>query len=103
MKDETAKNVTKLLIETYQKYAARGIAIKRVLTDNGSGYTSKKFKEACETLNVKHVFTQPYTPQTNGKAERFIQTLLREWAYARPYTASKQRNLFLEPFLNMYN
>ena len=74
MEDETAESVTKHLIETYQQYAARGILIKRVLTDNGSGYKSKMFAEACQTLNVKHIFTKPYTPQTNGKAERFIQT-----------------------------
>ena len=103
MENETAESVTKHLIETYQQYAARGILIKRVLTDNGSGYKSKMFAEACQTLNVKHIFTKPYTPQTNGKAERFIQTLLRVWAYARTYTSSEQRNLFLEPFLHMYN
>ena len=101
--DETAESVTKHLIATYQHYAAQGIIIKRVLTDNGSGYKSKKFSEACATLNVKHVFTQPYTPKTNGKAERFIQTLKREWAYARTYSSSDQRNMFLESFLHMYN
>ena len=103
MEDETAESVTKHLIETYQLYASKGIEVKRVLTDNGSGYRSKIFAEACQTLNVKHIFTKPYTPQTNGKAERFIQTLLREWAYARTYTSSDQRNMFLDPFLHMYN
>ena len=103
MKDETAASVTKHLIETYQQYAVGGIIIKRVLTDNGSGYKSKMFKEACQTLNVEHVFTKPCTPETNGKAERFIQTLQREWAYGRTYTSSEQRNMFLEPFLHMYN
>ena len=103
LEDETAESLTKHLIETYQHYASKGIAVKRVLTDNGSGYRSKMFAEACQTLNVKHIFTKPYTPQTNGKAERFIQTLLREWAYARTYTSSEQRNMFLDLFLHMYN
>ena len=103
MEGVTAESVTKHLTDTYYHYAARGIATKRVLTDNGSGYKSKKFAEACKRLNVKHVFTKPYTPRTNGKAERFIQTLLREWAYARTYTSSEQRNMYLEPFLHMYN
>ena len=101
--DETAESVTEHLIQTHQHYTSQGIVIKRVLTDNGSGYRSKKFADACETLGLKHSFTQPYTPQTNGKAERFIQTLLREWAYARTYKSSEQRNMFLEPFLHMYN
>ena len=59
MEDETAESVTKHFIETYQRYDARGIDIKRVLTNNGSGYNSKKFKQACETLNSKHVFCFP--------------------------------------------
>ena len=62
MEDETAESVTKHLIETYQHYAAHGIHIKRVLTDNGLGYKSKMFSEACQTLKVKHIFTKLYTP-----------------------------------------
>ena len=101
--DETAESVTKHLIQTHQHYNSNGIVKKRVLTDDGSGYRSKKFADACETLGMKHVFIHPYTPQTNGKAERFIQTLLREWANARTYKSSEQRNMYLEPFLHMYN
>ena len=71
-------------------------SIKRVLTDNGSGYKSKMFADACQTLNVNHIYTKPFTPQTDGKAERFIQTLLQEWAYARTYTSYKQKNMFLD-------
>ena len=44
MEDETAESITKLLI------------------DYGSGYKSKMFAEACQTLNVKHIFTKPYIP-----------------------------------------
>ena len=74
LENETAESVTKHLIEIYQHYASKDIAVKRVLTDNGSGNRSKMFAEACQTLNVKHIFMKPYTPQTNGKTERFIQT-----------------------------
>ena len=48
MEDETAKSVTKNLIE----YAARGIVTERVLNDNGSGYKSKMFAEAGQPLNI---------------------------------------------------
>ena len=77
-------------------------SIKRVLTDNGSGYKSKMFAEAGQTMNVKHIFTKPYA-QTNVKAEGFILTLLRERACERTYTSYEQRNMFIEPFLHMYN
>ena len=66
-------------------YASLGVAIARVMTDNGSCYRSKAFAQACRDLGLKHVRTRPYTPKTNGKAERFIQTALREWAYAVAY------------------
>jgi transposase InsO family protein len=63
-------------------YAALGISIRRLLTDNGHCYRSHAFHAAVVELGLRHHFTRPYTPRTNGKAERFIQTALREWAYA---------------------
>ena len=69
-------------------FRARGVRVRRVLTDNGSCYRSCGFRATCRALRLAHQRTRPYTPRTNGKAERFIQTLLREWAYARPYCTS---------------
>ena len=84
-------------------YASLGVAIARVMTDNGSCYRSKTFASACRDLDLKHVRTRPYTPKTNGKAERFIQTALREWAYAVAYHTSDQRGAELPVWLHRYN
>ena len=84
-------------------FRRRGVAIRRVLTDNGSGYRSRRFAGACRTWHLRHKFTRPYTPRTNGKAERFIQTLLREWAYRRPFLSSARRTAALTPYLRYYN
>jgi transposase InsO family protein len=84
-------------------YRARGITCQRVLTDNGSGYRSRVFREACAALTLRHRRTRPYTPRTNGKAERFIQTLLREWAYVTPYATSQDRRRALRPWVRYYN
>ena len=84
-------------------FRRRGITVRRVLTDNGSGYKSRRFAGACRTWHLRHKFTRPYTPRTNGKAERFIQTLLREWAYRRPFTSSARRTTALTPYLRFYN
>ncbi len=81
----------------------RGVTIRRVLTDNGSGYKSRRFAGACRTWQIHHRFTRPYTPRTNGKAERFIQTLLREWAYRRAFVSSARRTAALVPYLRFYN
>lgn len=84
-------------------FAARGITIRRVLSDNGSGYVSKVFRATCEALAIRHQRTRAYTPRTNGKAERFIQTLLREWAYVVPYATSRERQVRLRRYLRFYN
>ena len=84
-------------------YAQHGIRIRALLTDNGSAYRSRQFRQACLQLGLRHRFTRPYTPRTNGKAERFIQTALREWAYVRHWTDSEQRDQYLQPWLHYYN
>ena len=84
-------------------YASLGIAVERVMTDNGSCYRSFAFRQACKRLGLRHIRTRPYTPRTNGKAERFIQTALREWAYARAYDTSRQRAAELPYWIHRYN
>jgi len=80
-----------------------GIAVRRLLTDNGPCYRSLAFSRLCHKLQLKHRRTRPYTPRTNGKAERFIQTAIREWAYAHAYSNSQQRERHLIPWLHQYN
>ena len=83
-------------------YARQGIAVQRVLTDNGTAYKDQ-YASACASLGAWHLRTRPYTPRTNGKAERLIQTLLREWAYARTYPKSRRRTAALVRYLRHYN
>jgi transposase InsO family protein len=80
-----------------------GVAVERVMTDNGSAYRSKLFAAALRHAGARHVRTRPYTPRTNGKAERLIQTTLREWAYARPYGSSDERTAAIKPWTHDYN
>lgn len=84
-------------------FARLGVQVERVMTDNGSAYSSKLFANAIQAAGVRHVRTRPYRPQTNGKAERFIQTLLREWAYAQPYQTSEHRKHAIGPWTDAYN
>jgi len=84
-------------------FRRRGVTVRRVLTDNGPGYKSRRFAGVCRTWQLRHRFTRPYTPRTNGKAERFIQTLLREWAYRHAFSSSADRTAALAPYLHFYN
>jgi len=101
--DQKRGTTTGFLVRALRWFKSRGVAVERVMTDNGSAYVSRLFAKALRWLNIHHIRTRPYTPRTNGKAERFIQTLLREWAYAIPYRSSNSRNRDLGRYLNWYN
>ena len=101
--DEQANSACAFLRAAVAYFAALGVRIREVLTDNGPCYHSKEFARTCEQLGLKRRYTRPYTPRTNGKAERFIQTALREWAYARAYNHSSQRISELPHWLHGYN
>ena len=101
--DERGDTVAGFLERALAWYRERGIEPQRILTDNGSGYRSRRVAELCKQLQVRHLRTRPYTPRTNGKAERFIQTSLRGWAYAKPYSSSQQRLDALPRWLHLYN
>jgi transposase InsO family protein len=101
--NEKAVSAIAFLKAAVAYYASLGIAVARVMTDNGSCYIAKDFAKACKALGLKHIRTKPYTPKTNGKAERFIQTALREWAYARAYPTSEHRKAHLPNWSHMYN
>jgi len=94
---------TAFLQRTLAWFRRRGIAIRRLLTDNALAYKAGVFAAVCRRWQVRQRFTRPYRPQTNGKAERFIQTLLREWAYRAPYRSSARRTAALRPYLRFYN
>jgi transposase InsO family protein len=101
--DQKADTTIGFLNSAVEFFATHGIAVRALLTDNGSSYRSGQFRQACHLMQIKHHRTRPYTPRTNGKAERFIQTALREWAYAKHWTDSQQRDLHLQPWIDYYN
>jgi transposase InsO family protein len=43
----------------------------RIISDNGSQFVAKEFKEFIRLCEMTHVRTSPYYPQSNGKIERF--------------------------------
>jgi len=101
--DERKESAVAFLKAAVAYYKSLGVAVDRVMTDNGSCYRAKAFARACKRLRIRHIRTKPYTPQTNGKAERFIQTALREWAYATAFHHSNQRRDELPAWLHRYN
>lgn len=84
-------------------FDALGIRVRRVLTDNGTGY-KRRFAAACSELGIRWTRTQPYHPWTNGRVERFNRTLQRECLYAGGhFTDDEQRRYAIALWLASYH
>jgi transposase InsO family protein len=103
LEDERASTAVGFLRRALRFFAAHGVQVERVMTDNGGAYISSAHAIACRALGVKHLRTRPRRPQTNGKAERFIRTMLGGWAYGRIYGSSRERTAALTAWLEFYN
>jgi transposase InsO family protein len=102
--DERAATTVGFLAGAIGFFAAQGVRIERVMTDNAMTYThSPRFAALLAEQAIRHVRTRPRRPQTNGKAERFIGTLQREWAYARLFRSNQERLDSLPRWLDAYN
>jgi transposase InsO family protein len=77
--DETAATAVGVLRRAVSWFAARGVTVSRVLSDNGSAYRSHAWRDACVELGITPKHTRPYRPQTNGK--------MHEYNHHRPHTA----------------
>lgn len=101
--DETAATAIGVLRRATSWFAAHGVAVERVLSDNGSAYRSHAWRDACRELGISPKRTRPYRPQTNGKIERFHRTLADGWAYGRHYRSERARRDALPGWLHLYN
>ncbi|MFF1675133.1 IS481 family transposase [Streptomyces sp. NPDC058256] len=101
--DERADTCAAFLTRATVWFAAHGVTVERVLTDNAWAYTKNTWRDTCHELGIAPRWTRPWRPQTNGKVERFHRTLLDEWAYHQPYTSEPQRQAASPDWLDWYN
>jgi transposase InsO family protein len=101
--DETKETATAFWMRAHAFFANAGIAVRRVLTDNGSCYRSHLWRDTLAETGITHKRTRPYRPQTNGKVERYNRTMLDEWAYAQPYRSETERRDAFPGWLHTYN
>jgi transposase InsO family protein len=101
--DETAATAVGVLRRAVAWFAARGVRVERVLSDNGSAYVSRLWRQTCTEMGIKHKRTRPYRPQTNGKIERFHRTLAQGWAFKRLYPSELARRGAMPAWLHEYN
>ena len=102
--DEKAATVTGFVERALAFFAEHGIAVKRLMTDNGFSYVkNRSLRDLLARRDIRHITTKLYRPRTNGKVERLHQTMAREWAYGLSYHSHRQRNQALPHWLNHYN
>ena len=102
--DEKGETTAGFLTRAAAFFAAHGITIKAILTDNAMNYRrSHALAQVVATLSITHRFIRPHCPWTNGKAERFNRTLQNEWAYRRAYRSNAHRARALPRWLAFYN
>jgi len=73
-----------------------------LLTDNGSGYISKKMKQYLRTQALKHLRARAHHPQTIGKMERMHRTL-KEDVTLVVWTAPGELRKAIARFVAYYN
>lgn len=49
---------------------------KRIISDRGTAFTSKRFETYCESGGIKHTLISVRHPQSNGQVERVNSTLV---------------------------
>ena len=110
---QTAANASEAFSHAFKWFNLHGIIPEKVMTDNGSeftSYTSQKAKDThfFETMlkifDVKHSYTKPYRPQTNGKIERFWKILHSECILCQRSTLTKNDLIAeLDSYMYRYN
>ena len=97
------ETATEVLRNAVAWFAARGVTVQRVLSDNGSCYKSHLWRDTCADLGIAPKKTRPYRPQTNGKIERFHRTLAEGWAFKKFYNSESARLAALPAWIHEYN
>jgi len=87
-----ASGMTEVLLEDRTK----------LLSDNGSGYVSRAFRDYLNLVGIRHIRAAPYHPQTNGKLERYHQSIKQEVNQV-PYEVPSDLEVAIAGFVDYYN
>lgn len=89
---------------TLQRAIEKFPAVKpRLISDNGSQFVSKDFKEYLRECDLKHVRTSVNYPQSNGKIERFHRTIKEEAIRKQSYVSLEDARKQVDAYVRHYN
>jgi len=104
-KDMSANSLIEVVQEAVDATGMTEVPVEdrtRLLSDNGSGYVSRTFREYLRLVGIGHILAAPYHPQTNGKVERYQQSLKRV-VNQLPYEFPSQLEQAISDFVDYYN
>ena len=80
-RDMTSDSFIQVVQDAVDKTGMTEIPVQdrtRLLSDNGSGYVSRAFRDYLHLVGIRHILAAPFHPQTNGKLERYHQTIKQD-------------------------
>jgi len=104
-KDMTADSLIEVVQDAVDKTGMTEVPVAdrtSLLSDNGSGYVSRGFRDYLHLAGIKHILAAPFHPQTNGKLERYHQTIKRDVKQV-PYEMPSDLEAALAAFVAYYN
>jgi transposase InsO family protein len=104
-KDMSANSLIEVVQEAVDATGMTDVPVEnrtRLLSDNGSGYVSKAFRDYLRLVGIGHILSAPFHPQTNGKVERYQQSLKRE-VNQLSYGLPSELEQAIAAFVNYYN
>ena len=104
-RDMTADSLIEVVQEAVDSTGMTGVPLEdrtKLLSDNGSGYVSRAFREYMGVVGIRHVLAAPYHPQTNGKLERYHRTL-KDDCNQVPYEVVEDLEAAIRDFVEFYN
>ena len=100
-RDMTTDSLIEVVQEAVDKTGMTEVPVAdrtSLLSDNGSGYVSRGFRDYLHLVGIKHILAAPFHPQTNGKLERYHQSIKRV-----PYEMPSDLEAALAAFVAYYN
>jgi transposase InsO family protein len=104
-KDMSANSLIEVVQEAVDATGMTDVPVEdrtKLLSDNGSGYVSRAFRDYLRLVGIGHILAAPFHPQTNGKVERYQQSLKRE-VNQLPYELPSQLERAIADFVDYYN
>jgi transposase InsO family protein len=75
----------------------------KMISDNGSQFVSKEFKEYMRQKSLIHIRTSVAHPQSNGKLERFHKTIKQESIRKQSYISLEDAREKIGAYIEYYN